>query len=198
MRRLRNWLDLALIGCALLAATPAQAGWKLIPARVAVNLGGITITPASDWNQASARPGERGTSWTHDGFDLNRFEVFAAVPSGAPLYKERSRRSQPMPKFDSTMLLPDLADYFERSFRAQYGLSNYTVAEVRPTWFGGYAGLQVRYYYSVPGDELWRQGLVRLAMVRGKLYAANFAAPQLHYFNAGLPEAVMMMESVRF
>ena len=198
MKQLRNWLASALFGVAIASAAPAQAGWKLIPARVAVNLGGITITPASDWNQASARPGERGFSWTHDGFELNRFETFAAVPDGMPLYKQKSRRSQPMPKFDSTMLLPDLADFFERSFRAQYDLSDYTVAEIRPARFGGYAGVQVRYYYSLPNDELWRQGLVRLALVRGKLYAANFAAPQLHFFNAGLAEAVTMMDSARF
>lgn len=198
MRHFRKWLTPGLIGAALAFAAPARAGWTLIPAQVAVDLDGITIIPASDWNQASARPGERGFSWTHDGFDLNRFEVFAAIPSGAPLYKERSRRSQPMPKFDSTMLLPDLADFFERSFRQQNDLSDFTLDEIRPALFGGHAGLMVRYHYSLPDDELWRQGIARLAVVRGKLYVANFCAPQLHYFGAGLPEAASMMDRARF
>ena len=103
-----------------------------------------------------------------------------------------------MPKFDSTMLLPDLADFFERSFRLQNNLSDYTVDETRPARFGGHAGLLVRYHYSLPNDELLRQGLVRLAVARGRLFVANFAAPQLHFFNAGLPEAEAMMDSARF
>lgn len=193
MRVLFFWLALV-----LLAAAPARAGWTLIPARQAAELGGITITPANPWNQASARPGDRGVSWTRDGFELNQFEVFAAIPDGMPIYRERSRRSQPMPKFDATMLLPDLTDLYERSFRAQYGAADFSVSEVAPTWFGGHPGLQIRYYYSLPQDELGRQGLARMAVVKGKLYVASYTAPQLHYFAAGLTEAVMMMEGARF
>src|SRR5258706_16221357 len=84
---------------AIAFATPAIAGWKLMPSQHSVNLGGIAVTPSSDWNQASARPGKQSVAWTHDGFDLNALEFFAAVPSGQPLYRERDRKRNPMPKF---------------------------------------------------------------------------------------------------
>ncbi|MDB5724085.1 MAG: hypothetical protein JWQ16_839 [Novosphingobium sp.] len=191
-------LSSVLLPIAACCATPAQAGWKLIPAQRQAAVGAILVSPSSDWNQASARPGPQGLDWTHDGFDLNHFELFAGVPSGQSLYKERNRKLNPMPKFDSTILLPDLADFFERSFRVQNHISDYIVDETRPVAFGEHAGLMVRYHYSLPNDELVRQGLVRLAVVKGKLFVANFHAPQLHYFGAGLAEAQEIMDSAHF
>lgn len=182
----------------LLGASPALAGWKLLPAQQAVDLKGMSVTPQSDWNRSSARPGRQGESWTHDGFGLNALEFFSAVPAGQPLYKERNRKRNPMPKFDSTMLLPDYADFFERSFRASNALSDFTILETRPAQFGGHSGLALRYRYSAPNDELVRFGIARLAIVKGKLFVANFYAPELHYYTAGLTEAEVMMDGARF
>jgi hypothetical protein len=103
-----------------------------------------------------------------------------------------------MPKFDSGLLLPELADFFERSFRAANQLSDFTIVESAPTDIGGNKGLLVRYRYTMPNDELTRLGEARLAVVDGKLFVANYYAPQLHYFGAGLPEAQAMMQRVRF
>ena len=188
-----------LTACLIIGVShPAFAGWKLIPAQKPANVGGIIVSPQSDWNQASAHPGKQGISWTHDGFDLNGFEFFAGVPTGGPLYRERDRKRNPMPKFDKGMLLPDLADFFERSFRARQGISDFTIAESVPAELGGYKGLAVRYRYSLPNDDLVRLGVVRLAIVRGKLYVANFNAPQLHYFASGLGEAEAIMNNAKF
>lgn len=182
----------------LAQSTPAWAGWKLIPRDRPVIAAGITVTPKSDWNQASARPGKLGQAWTRDGFDLNGMEFFAGIPSGQPLYRERSKTRNPMPKFDSALLLPELSDFFERSFRVQHGISSFTVEEAGPATLGGHPGLRVRYRYVLPNDELVRIGEVRLAVVNRKLYAANFYAPQLHYFPAGLAEANAIMDGARF
>lgn len=191
-------LGLTAVAAALLQASPALAGWKLIPARQPADLTGMQVTPQSDWNQASGRPGKQGRAWTHDGFGLNGLEFFAAVPSGQPLYRERSKKGNPMPKFESTMLLPELADFFERSFRVQSQLSDFTVVESAPTMFGGHQGLRVRYRYTLPNDELVRLGEVRLAVANKKLYVANYFAPELHYFPAGLVEANAIMDGARF
>jgi hypothetical protein len=136
--------------------------------------------------------------WTQDGVGLNAIEFFSAVPDGAPMYKERDKKNNPMPKFDGKLLLPELADFFERSFRAQNQVSDFTILESTPADIGGHKGLAVRYRYTLPNDELTRLGEARLAVVDSKLYVANFYAPQLHYFSAGLPEARAMMERARF
>lgn len=187
----------AMAAAALAQTSPLLAGWKLMPATQSADLTGMKVTPQSDWNQSSSRPGKLGRSWTHDGFGLNGLEFFAAVPAGQPLYRERSKKNNPMPKFDSTMLLPELADFFERSFRVQNQLSDFSILESGPSILGGHAGLRVRYRYTLPNDELVRLGEVRLAVVNKKLYAANFFAPELHYFPAGLPEANAIMDSAR-
>lgn len=186
------------LAAALFQATPALAGWKLMPAGQAAGLPGMTVTPGLDWNRASARPGKQGEMWTRDGFALNGLEFFAAVPAGAPLYRERSRKRNPMPVFRKSLLLPELADFFERSFRVQNGLTDFTILESAPADFGGKRALRLRYRYTAPGSDLVRLGEARLTVVDGKLYAANFYAPELHYFTAGLAEAQAIMDSARF
>lgn len=185
----------AVTAVSLTIASPATAGWKLMPGRQTVNMMGMKITPLGDWNQASSRPGKQAQSWTRDGFGLNCLEMFAGVPEGQSLYKDRKRN--PMPRFQSGILLPELADFFERSFRAQNGITDFTVVEAVPATFGGHRGLRVRYQFSLPKDDLVREGEVRLAVIDRKLYAANFYAPQLHYFPDGLAEANAIMDGIR-
>ncbi|MCE7796789.1 hypothetical protein LWE61_09490 [Sphingobium sufflavum] len=195
----RAGLYTALLGLFSLAmATPAPAGWKLLAAKQPVQVGTMVVTPTADWNQAGARPGKQGVAWTQDGFGLNGLEFFAAVPSGLPLYRERSAKQNPMPRFDSTMLLPDLTDFFERSFRVQNNLTDFAVESSEPASFGGHAGVVVRYRYSLPNDELKRRGVARLAVVGKQLFVGNFYGPELHYFPTGLPQAEAIMESARF
>ncbi|MDO9367308.1 MAG: hypothetical protein Q7T68_01945 [Sphingopyxis sp.] len=186
------------VAAALAAWSPsASAGWKLMSAKQTAQVDGLKVTPESDWNQGG-RPGKQGRVWTQDGTGLNALEFFSAIPVGGSLYKERDKKNNPMPKFDSGLLLPELADFFERSFRAANQLSDFTILESAPTDIGEKKGLLVRYRYTMPNDELTRLGEARLAVVAGKLFVANYYAPQLHYFSAGLPEAQAMMQRARF
>lgn len=182
----------------VLTAQPVLAGWKLLSANIATNASGITVTPTSDWNLASGKLGKQTTAWTQDGFDLNSLEVYAGIPVGQPLYKERDKKRNPLPKFDSTALLPDLVDLFERSFRTRNGVSDFSIIEVKPADFGGKKGIRARFRYSLPDDELERLGEVRLVSANSKLYGISFTAPALHYFNAGLPGAMAIMDSAKF
>lgn len=197
MRRVASSQGL-LIVAALFFSSPVLAGWKLMPGKQRASIDSASVVPLTDWNQASARPGKQGRIWTKDGFDLNAFEVFNAVPNGAPLYKERDRKRNPMPKFDNAVLLPELADFFERSFRTNNQITDFTIIETAPANVGGYKGLRVRYKYTKPNDELTRFGEARLAVSKGKLYAINFYAPRLHYFADRIDEVQTMMESIRF
>lgn len=183
---------------AIAFASPATAGWKLLKADQPVQIGTMTVTPSADWNQAGARPGKQGFAWTQDGFGLNGMEFFAGVSAGQPLYRERSVKQNPMPHYDSSMLLPDLVDFFERSFRVQGQLTDFVVESSEPATFGGHKGMTLRYRYSLPNDRLKRRGVARLAVVDKQLFVGNFYGPELHYFPAGLPQAEAMLDSARF
>lgn len=182
---------------ALAWSTTASAGWKLMSGKQAAKVDSLIVVPERDWNQGG-RPGKQGRVWTQDGVGLNALEFFSAVPHGAPLYQERNKKNNPMPKFDQSLLLPELADFFERSFRAANQLSDFTILESAPAEVGGKQGLMVRYRYTMPNDELTRLGEARMTVVGGKLYVTNYYAPQLHYFASGLPEAQAIMQNIRF
>lgn len=190
-------LRLCLFPVAVACAAPATAGWKVVPAHAPAQVGTMAVVPLTDWNRASAGPSKLGQIWTHDGFGLNGLELFAAVPAGQSLYKERDAKRNPMPKFAAGMLLPDLTDLFERSFRAQYALTDFTIEQSTPATLGGVKGISIRYRYSLPDDELSRSGEARLAIANGKLYVVNYYAPSLHYFDAGLAEAHAIMDSAK-
>jgi hypothetical protein len=183
---------------ALSVAIPAQAGWKFIAGNQLAKVDALAVTPNGDWSQSTRRLGKHGIGWTKDGFELNSMEFFSGVPNGQPLYKEVNKKTDPMPKFDNAILLPELADFFERSLRAKYPLAEFVVEEAGPATLGGRRALQVKYRYILKNDDLHRQGFARLAVVDGKLYAANYAAPRLHYYEAGLAEATAMMDGIRF
>lgn len=197
MRYIRA-LTLAAALTLAITATPAMAGWKLITAGSEVDLGGMQVMPSSDWNQASSRPGKAATAWTHDGFELNQIVFVTGLPSGEPIFKERNRKQNPMPRFDASMLLPDLADFLEKSIRAQQGVSDYTTEASEPAIFGGYHGLKVRYRYVLPDDPIERWGIARLAISNGRLYAIIYNAPRVHFFHDGLAEAETIMDSAKF
>lgn len=182
---------------ALVAASPSYAGWKLIVAGTPQTAGGMTIIPQHDWSRGD-RIGKQGFTWTQDGPSLNALEVFTAIPAGSPLYRERSKKRDPMPRFEANLLLPELVDFFERSFRGGVRPAEFAVERTSPTSLGGKPAVRVRYRYVMPNDELERRGEARLAVSKGALYVVNFHAPSLHYFDAGIVEANAMMDGARF
>ncbi len=195
----RSWaLALTLALSVSVIPTAAQAGWKLIPADASVKIGTMAVTPGTDWNQASARPGKQGVTWTHDGFALNRFDLFAAVPGGATVYADKDKKRNPMPRFESTMMLLELGDLFERVFRAKEQAVEFIRDSEEPAKLSGHSALQMRYSYITQDSSLHRQGVVRMAVVDGRLYILNFTGPSLHYFGDGMAEAVAIMDSAKF
>lgn len=198
MIRFRTLLA-ALAAAGLIAMAPAvQAGWKMIPAQSRQNVGDLLLRPRADWNGSGTKPGPQGAAWTQDGFALNSLEIFSGVPAGQSLYRERDRKHNPMPKFDPAMLLPDLVDYFERSFRANNPVAEFKVDEIVPAELAGARAITVRYHYLLTGDDLSRRGEARLASKGGLLYAINFQAPTLYYFEAGIGEARAIMDGAGF
>ncbi|WP_326524044.1 hypothetical protein [Sphingomonas sp.] len=192
-------VKLLLAAAAWTIATPAIAGWTLMPKAtpVAVAKSAMTVTPGEDWNRWSVRPSKRGETWTLDGVSLNQLQFFAGVLPGEAIYRERSKKDEPLPKFDAGMLAPEIVRAVEGSHRILLRTSLFEVGEVAPTRLGGHPGVRFTYSYSVQDEDVRRQGEGRAAIVEGKLYLVTFTAPAIHYFDAGIPEARRVMDSVR-
>ena len=190
-------LAIATAALALLPA-PAMAGWKRITvAPTDVGKGAFVVTPQTEWSRWSSRPSKNGEIWTQDGFGLNMIHFIGQVGDGETLFKDRAKKERPMPKVRKDMLVTDLAELFEASFSIEYDVTQFDVRAMEPTKLGGHDGIRVTYEFALPNDALTRVGEARLAMVGGKVYAVNFIAPELHYFDRSIGEVQSMMDTLQ-
>lgn len=180
-----------------MVASPAQAArWKHILVEANdVGKGAMVVTPRSEWNRSNRRESRRGESWTQDGFVLNRLDFAGDIAPGEPIFKERRKREQPMPKFEADMLPTDWAELFESSFRIFYGVTEFNQRSLEPSTLGGADAVKLEFDYALPNDPLVRRGEARLAVHNGQLYMINFVAPELHYFDASIDEVRAIMDS---
>jgi hypothetical protein len=188
------------IGLSLaVAPAAALAGWKVMPHKtpVAVAKSNLTVTPKSDWNRWSSRPSNKGEVWTLDGVSLNELSFFAGIAAGESIYKERNKKDKPLPKFDPKMTLPDVVQMFEASNRIIMETSLFKIDQVEPARLAGHNAVRFTYEYTVKDEEVRRKGEGRAAVIGGKLYLINFAAPALHYHDAGIEEVRAIMDSAK-
>jgi hypothetical protein len=172
-------------------SSPALAGWTLISGNktVVVTKGKtMKITPKGDWNKFSYRPTKRSEMWTRDGFQLNELYFLSGTMPGEPLFKQRDKKDEPLPKFKADMLATDLVDLYEGSARIILKSSKFQVLKVEPMKFGGHDGVRFQYTYSVGEEPLTRRGEVVMANVAGKLSMMSYAAPEIEYFDRDLAE----------
>lgn len=194
MKRLRIWFALL---CAF-AAAPAAAQWRLVEAarpREVVN-GVLVVVPPDEWNRATDRPTKRTEIWTKDGTTLGELDFWLGVKPGEPLFKEQSKKKAPLPKFDPDMLPTDLVEFFEDTARTVLGGSLFEVNYVRPATLAGHPGVEFEHTFT-GGDEVARRGLVRGAIIGGRLYLINWDAPRLHYFDEHVDEVRAIMDSAK-
>ncbi len=187
------------IGLSLIA-TPALAGpWSLVPASqpIAVAKSTLTVTPPSPWNRWKIRPSKKGEIWTQDGVSLNALTFTAGVMAGEPIYKERNKKDLPLPKFDPRMTGPDIVQMFEATNRILLKTSLFEVDHVEPAKLAGHDGVRFSYHYVVQDEEVRRKGEARAAIIGGKLYLIDYAAPAIHYFDTGIEEARAIMDGAR-
>lgn len=168
----------------LAAATPAAASYKLMPTGKAAQVGKstLTVTPPRDWNRLRSRVGRNAESWTLDGLPLNDVTFYGGVENGRTLFREVDKRDRPLPRFNTTMLMPDVAALLEGSYRVANGTPLFTIDDMAPATFAGQPGFRFGYSFTVQADEVRRKGEAVGAIVGGKLYMATFEAPVIHYF----------------
>ena len=190
-----------LVVASALAAQPgmAVAGWKIMPrtVSVAVAKSPMTVTPGEDWNRWSTRPSKKGETWTLDGVSLNELSFFGGVLAGEAIYRERSKKDEPLPKFDAHMLPPDIVQAVEGSYRILLKTSLFAIDSQEPMKLAGYNGVRFTYHYTVQDEDVRRKGEARAVIVDGQLYLITFDAPEIHYFAAGIDEARRIMDSAR-
>ncbi|MEO9600814.1 hypothetical protein [Parasphingorhabdus sp.] len=187
----------ATVSFLLLSSQVVMAGWKHIKIESnEVGKGGMTVVPLTEWNRWSRRESKRGESWTKNGFPLNRIDFFTQIEAGDSIYKERSKKYQPLPKFQSDMLLPDLAELFKANFSIVNNATGFEITKLEPAKLGVAPGLKVSYTYLRPSDPLTRLGEARMAVHNERLYIINYTAPQLHYFDGSILEARAIMDNV--
>lgn len=156
----------------------------------------LTVTPPRDWNRLDVRPGKHAETWTLDGEQLNDVTFYGAVAPGEPLVRERSKKRDPLPKFTSGMLLAEVPELLEGTYRTYRQISTFAVTGSKPDAFLGGAGVRFTYEY-VDADRLPRKGEAMAAMIGGKLYMATFDAPRLHYFDRSLVDYRALAASAR-
>ena len=169
-------------------STPAWAnGYRDASKPVAVAKSAMTITPPRAWNTLSLRPGKNAEIWTLDGELLNSVTFFGNIGAGAPLYKERNKKREPLPKMRKDTLLVDLPELLEGTIRAYNSIAIFSVTDSSPAKFLGHDAIRFSYQYT-DNDQLPRLGEATGTIIDGKLYMASFEAPRLHYFGAALED----------
>jgi hypothetical protein len=181
---------LAAAAAFLIVGSPAVAN-KIMPEGKAVNVAksALTVTPGMDWNRLSGRPGRNAESWTLDGLSLNDLTFYGGIADGATLFRDARKKTDPLPKFSKTMLIPDIAQMFESSYRVSVGTSLMSVDSIEPATFAGKPGFHFTYSFVVEGEEVKRKGEAMGAVIDGQLYLITFEAPVIHYFDADIVAA---------
>ena len=171
---------------ALLTVTPVAAnGYREKGKTVTVAKSDLQVTPPQDWNQLSIRPGKNAETWTLDGEQLNDITFYGGIAPGKPLIKERSKKREPLPKIKKDMLLIDVPELLEGTYRTYKKIGIFELTSTEPSSFLGTEGVRFTYQY-VDADKLTRFGEGHATIIKGKLFMATFDAPRLHYFAQGL------------
>lgn len=184
--------------CAAFSAQPLVAGNALMSAGtpVAVAKSTLTVTPDREWNRLSARPGRNSETWTLDGDDLNGVN-FYSIETGRTLFREVSKKTKPLPRFSSTMLLTDIPALLENSYRIALGTTLFSMTHVEPVPFLGAKGVRFSYSFRKQMEDVSRSGEAVGAIVNGRLYLMTFDAPAILYFDRDVATFRQIVSSAR-
>jgi len=154
----------------------------------------MTVTPTIQWNRHSQRPGQQAERWTLDGELLNDVIFFGGVENGTPLFREVSRRENPLPTFSSTMLPTDIPPLLETSLRITQNITSFDIASVAPATFLGAAGVQFE-YRMLGADDITRQGRAIASVIDGKLYMITYDAPAEYFYGRNVADVERIVAS---
>ncbi|MET3473185.1 hypothetical protein ABIC78_003734 [Novosphingobium sp. 1529] len=156
----------------------------------------MSVTPSRDWNQLSKKIGKNAELWTLDGELLDEITFVGSIPPGQSLLKEKSKKRDPLPKFEISTLTAELPELWERTLRASKGVKSFTIKSTEPANFLKSPGVKFTFEYA-DDDYLVRSGEAYAASVDGKLYLIAYEAPRLGYFERYLNDFRKIVDSAK-
>lgn len=189
---------LALAVTLLIGTAPALANSLIAPGpATGIAKSRFSAAPAGEWNRLSARESKKAETWTLDGPELNRVVFFGGVAVGEPLLRESDKKRKPLPRVTAGMLITDIPQLLETSYRTQGRASRFTVELVEPAQVGGHQGVRFTYTFVGEADEVERRGEAMGAIVSGQLYLTTYEAPALYFFDRDLARFRQLASTLR-
>ncbi len=158
----------------------------------------LTVQVDSAWNRMNL-PGakEPYETWTQEGLTLDHLRFWSGVPSGQPIAQPRPApaggTAPRVPTFMASMSPEQLVQLFETLYAADGSLI--TIGRVEPARFAGTNGLRFEFDWVRKQDDVQLKGVGWLAVSKGQLYAATFAAPRLYFFDRLYPRALAVVNT---
>jgi hypothetical protein len=195
-KTVKHALPLALL---LLSASPAAAGNSLVAAGqpVVVAKSSMKVRPATEWNKLGRRPVANGEVWTLDGDGLNKISFYGGLAEGMTLVREIDRKNKPLPRVNAAMLVTDVPQLVENTYRLAQNTALFSVDAVEPAVLGGADGIRFTYSF-VRSDEVQRRGEGHAALIKGKLFLITYEAPALHFFDRDIAHFRQIVDSAQF
>lgn len=195
---MNNYVKIGALMIALTVMSPAF-GYKLIAAgsKLTVAKSTLSVVANQDWNRLGSRPGRNAESWTLDGLSLNDLTYYGGILDGSTLFREADKKNEPLPRFSGSMLIPDIAQLFEASYRISNKTSIFSVNSIEPATFAGRPGFHFTYSFVIQNEEIRRNGEVTGAIVGGKLYMISYEAPVIYYFDRHVAAYRALVNSAR-
>ncbi len=160
----------------------------------------LVVQVDSAWNKMSI-PGSREPfeTWTQEGLTLDHLRFWSGVASGQALSQTpptAAGGSAPrVPTFEAGMGREQLVQLFEVLYAADGSLV--TIGRVEPAPFVGAEGLRFEFDWVRKEDDVQLKGVGWLVVLQGRLYAATFVAPRLHFFDRLYPRALAVVNTAR-
>lgn len=188
----------ASVAATMLMASPAVAGWKLVSPNTSIVIlkSKLSVTPAHEWNRQSKKLGKFSEAWTMDGVALNEVVFYTGVPDGETLIKDRKKKTQPIPKFSKTMLIPDVSVLYEQTLRVTLNTPVFELTRSEPFTFAGQPGFRFNFNY-VGNDEVKRNGEAVGAIIGGQLYMITYTAADIYYYDRDLEMFRQLVSTVK-
>ena len=185
------------IACALV--TQAHAHKLISPGlHETIAKGAIAASPTHEWNRLKQKNGKYQEVWTLDGDQLNKVTFYGGVPVGKPLFKERDKKNQPLPKVSANMLLTDIPALLETTYRTQFQTTQMAIGKQDVAEVDGRQGIRFTYTFVRSDDEVERTGEGFGTIVDEKLYLITFEAPSLYFFERDVEKFRQILKTIAF
>lgn len=159
-----------------------------------VEIDGISIMPAGQWNQTPTYYGYRGIpTWTADGAYLNSIMFFGDIEDGKTLVKVPDEAQFPV--YEAGMLPNEILEITRSTIAKMYGTTISDDGTLAP--FKTKAGMGFQFSFEFADKEGLAHKLLATAILKDKqLDLVIYQAAKMYYYERDLPDVQRMMQSI--